>query len=312
MTYSKKLNSARPVVAAMMALMLPAVVACGNSSNDSTPSPTSTSVISSTGIELAGIEQRAQARLGVFTIDTGTGKTSGYRQDERFPMMSTFKTLACAALLRAHPLNTGYFDQVIHYTDADVRAAEGAPVTGDRVATGMTVLELCDAAITRSDNVAANEVLKLLGGPQAITDFTRTLGDQVTRLDRWEPALNDAVPGDERDTTTPAAIARDYQALTVGDALPAPERKQLTDWLLANTTGAARIRAGLPTDWKTADKTGTGAYGSANDVALTWPANSPAPIVLAVLTTHTSPDAKADNNLIVEATKDAITTVRQP
>lgn len=255
---------------------------------------------------LAGIEQQHQARLGMFTIDTGSGKTVGYRKDERFPMLSTFKTLACAALLREHPLDTGYFDQIIHFTEAEVAAAGGSAVTGPRVESGMSVSELCDAAITKSDNAAGNQLLKLLGGPQALTQFLRTLGDQVTHLDRWEPDLNTAIPGDERDTTTPAALAADYRALTVGDALAEPERRQLTTWLLASTTGATRIRAGLPAEWKTGDKTGTGDYGSANDVAVTWPVGSTAPIVIAVLTTHSDPTAQADSGLVAETTRQVV------
>ncbi|WP_297618267.1 class A beta-lactamase [Nocardia sp.] len=295
----------------MMTVILPAIAACGNSSNTPDTAAPAASTTTAANAQLAGLEQRNQARLGVFAIDTASGKTAGYRQDERFPMASTFKALACGALLHAHPLATGYFDQIIHFTDADVTAADGAPVTGARVGSGMSVLELCDAAITHSDNVAGNEVLKLLGGPQAVTQFVRTLGDQVTRLDRWEPALNDSIPGNEQDTTTPAAIAHDYQALTTGDALQAPERKQLTAWLLANTTGGTRIRAGLPSDWQTADKTGTGSgYGTANDIAVTWPTGSSAPIVIAVLSTHSAQDAQANNDLIAEATRNAITAVR--
>ncbi|MET8872756.1 class A beta-lactamase [Nocardia sp. NPDC004604] len=296
---------ARSVLLAMA--LLPLIGACGGESTDSTPAAPTTVAAAA---QLSGIEQQHAARLGVFAVDTGSGKTVGYRQDERFAMMSTFKTFVCAALLREHPLATGYFDQIIHFTQADVTAAAGSPVTGTRIESGMSVSELCDAAITRSDNAAANELLKLLGGPQALTQFLRSIGDRTSRLDRWEPQLNTAIPGDERDTTTPAAIAADYRALTVGDVLAAPERERLTAWLLANTTGGSRIRAGLPAEWKTGDKTGTGDYGSANDVAVTWPTGSAAPIVLAVLTTHNSPDAQADNALIAEATKEVVTSVR--
>lgn len=310
MTQSRTgLASARSTVAVVLAALIPLVAACGESTSDSTSTSTTASN-STTSTQFAGLEQQHDARLGVFAVDTGSGKTSGYRQDERFAMMSTFKTLACAALLKAHPLDSGYWDQVIRFTAADVAKAEGSAVSGKHIDSGMSVRELCDAAITYSDNAAANEVLKLLGGPQAVTEFLRSIGDQASRLDRWEPELNTAIPGDERDTTTPAAIARDYQVLTLGDVLPTPERTQLTDWLRANTTGGQRIRAGLPAEWQTGDKTGTGAYGSANDVAVTWPSGSAAPIVIAVLTTHASPDAKADNALVAEATKEVVAQVR--
>ncbi|MFI6866031.1 class A beta-lactamase [Nocardia sp. NPDC050406] len=298
--------SARTRIAVLLTALVPLVGACAGASSET--APTSTTPVAD--IQYAGLEQQHDARLGVFAIDTASGKTTGYRQDERFAMMSTFKALACGALLKAHPLSTGYWDQVIRFTEADVAKAQGSAVSGKHVESGMTVRELCDAAITYSDNAAANEILKLLGGPQAVTEFLRGIGDQVSRLDRWEPELNTAIPGDERDTTTPAAIARDYQALVVGDALPAPERQQLTDWLLANTTGGERIRAGLPSEWRTGDKTGTGDYGSANDVAVTWPAGAAAPIVIAVLTTHAAAEAKPDSALVAEATKVVVTQVR--
>ncbi|WP_328410205.1 class A beta-lactamase [Nocardia sp. NBC_00403] len=301
----RQLNRSAPVrsrIAVLALALLPVLGAC----ESATQGPAPASTVQPPDTRLAGIEQQHQARLGMFTIDTGSGKTVGYRKDERFPMLSTFKTLACAALLREHPLDTGYFDQIIHFTEAEVAAAGGSAVTGPRVESGMSVSELCDAAITKSDNAAGNQLLKLLGGPQALTQFLRTLGDQVTHLDRWEPDLNTAIPGDERDTTTPAALAADYRALTVGDALAEPERRQLTTWLLASTTGATRIRAGLPAEWKTGDKTGTGDYGSANDVAVTWPVGSTAPIVIAVLTTHSDPTAQADSGLVAETTRQVV------
>ncbi|MEV6432028.1 class A beta-lactamase [Nocardia sp. NPDC051463] len=301
----RQLKRSAPVrsrIAVLASALLPVLGACESATQSPAPTPT----VQQSDTRLADIEQQHQARLGMFAIDTGSGRTLGYQKDQRFPMLSTFKTLACAALLREHPLDTGYFDQIIHFTEAEVATAGGSAVTGPRVDSGMSVSELCDAAITKSDNAAGNQLLKLLGGPQALTQFLRTLGDQVTHLDRWEPDLNTAIPGDERDTTTPAALAADYRALTVGDALAEPERGQLTAWLLASATGATRIRAGLPAGWKTGDKTGTGDYGSANDVAVTWPVGGTAPIVIAVLTTHSDPKAQADNGLVAETTRQVL------
>ncbi|WP_309139138.1 class A beta-lactamase [Nocardia cyriacigeorgica] len=253
--------------------------------------------------QFAELETTYDARLGVFAVDTGSGRSVAHREGERFPMASTFKGLACGALLRDHPLSTGYFDQVIHFPASDL--VEYSPVTETRVETGMTVAELCDAAITVSDNTAGNQLLKLLGGPEGFTAFLRSIGDNISRLDRWETELNTAIPGDERDTTTPAALAADYRTLVVGDTLAEPERAQLTSWLVANTTGDTRIRAGLPGDWKVADKTGSPAYGSALDVAVTWPPGR-APIVIAVMSTKSEQDAEPDNALLADATRAAI------
>ncbi|MFE2959458.1 class A beta-lactamase [Nocardia tengchongensis] len=293
-------------LASLLALT-PLLGACGTDSKNEAAHSDSTTTPATTDA-LRNLEQQHGARAGVFVIDTGTGRTVGYRQDERFTFNSTFKGLACGALLRAHPLQTGFFDQVIHFT-AD-KLVSASPVTSTRVDTGMTVTELCDAAITRSDNTAGNQILELLGGPQALNDFLHGLGDQTTHMDRWEPDINTDIPGDDRDTSTPAALAEDYRRLVLGDVLAQPERTQLTAWLLANTTGDARIRAGLPADWKTGDKTGSGDYGTANDIAVTWPAGGAAPLVIVVLTAKPDKAAGYDNPLVAALTTEAVRAVR--
>ncbi|WP_336081829.1 class A beta-lactamase [Nocardia sp. SSK8] len=282
-----------------------AVTAC---SAEPAPAPSTTAPSAAAGAApvsqlFADLEAKYGARLGLSVIDTADDRAVAHRENERFPIASTFKGIACGALLQAHPLATGYFDRVIRYTAADL--VDYSPETEQHVDTGMTVAELCAAAITLSDNTAGNLLLRELGGPAGFTAFVRTLGDTVTRLDRWETDLNTALPGDDRDTTTPAALAADYRALLLGPALAEPERAQLTTWLLANTTGAERIRAGLPTDWKVGDKTGTPAYGSALDVAIAWPPGR-APLILAVLSTKSEQDAEPSNALLADATRVAV------
>ncbi|MFD6102444.1 class A beta-lactamase [Nocardia salmonicida] len=287
---------------AAVALAISAVTFTACSSDDAEPASSTSATMPATAA-FADMEAKYGARLGLSVADTGSGATVGYREGERFPMASTFKGLACGALLQAHPLSTGYFDQVIRYTAADI--VVNSPETEKHVDTGMTVTALCDAAITQSDNTAGNMLLRLLGGPEGFTAFLRTLGDTVSRLDRWEPELNTAIPGDERDTTTAAALVANYRALVVGTALPEPERDQLATWLKASKTGAKRIKAGLPTDWIVGDKTGSPAYGSALDVAIAWPPNR-APLVLAVLTTKPDQNAEPSNDLVAEATEAAV------
>ncbi|TLG00216.1 class A beta-lactamase [Nocardia cyriacigeorgica] len=294
----------RVFAAALAVCALAMTAACDAGSGATTASGTGSVTTSAVADpRFAALETTTAARLGVFAVDTGSERTVAHRADERFPMASTFKGLACGALLREHPLSTGYFDQVIHFSAEEL--VEYSPVTETRVESGMTVAELCDAAITVSDNTAGNQLLKLLGGPQGFTAFLRSLGDDTSRLDRWETELNTAIPGDERDTTTPAALAADYRALVVGDVLGEPERAQLTAWLVANTTGDTRIRAGLPEDWTVGDKTGSPAYGSALDVAVTWPPGR-APIVIAVLSTKSEQDAEPDNRLVADATRTVV------
>ncbi|PXX71547.1 beta-lactamase class A [Nocardia tenerifensis] len=293
-------------LAALLAVSALSLAAACDAESGKTADPTTpaaTSAAAAAPRSFTDLETKAGARLGVYAIDTGTGRSVAYREGERFPIASTFKGIACGALLREHPIASGFFDQVIHYSRTDL--VDNSPETEKHVDTGMTVAELCKAAITLSDNTAGNQILKLLGGPEGFTAFVRSLGDTSTRLDRWETELNTAVPGDERDTTVPAALAADYRALIVGDVLSDPERAQLKTWLLANTTGGKRIRAGLPTDWAVGDKTGTPAYGAALDVAVAWPPNH-APIVIAVLSSKSEQRAEPDNALIADATRTAI------
>src|SRR5207253_3096519 len=157
----------------------------------------------------------------------------------------------------------------------------------------------CAAAIEYSDNTAGNMLLRQLGGPPAVTLFARTLGDPVTRLDRWETALNDWIPGNPRDTTTPAAMGTDVRLLTTGPALHPDDRARLIGWMRQTVTGGARIRAGLPPDWVVGDKTGTTtAYGAANDVAVAWPPGATRPLVIAIYTNRTEPDGAPDNAVL--------------
>lgn len=251
--------------------------------------------------QLRDLEREHAARLGVFACNTATGQSVLYRADERFPMCSVFKTLAVAAVLRDRDRNGEFLAKCIRYTEKDVTDSGYAPITGkpENLANGMTVGELCAAAICYSDNAAGNLLLRQLGGPTAIIRFCRSVGDSTTRLDRWEPELNSAEPWRVTDTTSPRAIGQTYARLTLGEALTSQDSKRLTGWLLANTTSGERFRAGLPADWTIADKTGGGDYGTNNDVGITWPPGR-SPIVLAVLTTKHEPDAPADNPLIAK------------
>lgn len=250
--------------------------------------------------ELRALEARHEARLGVYATNVRTGATVAYRAGERFPMCSTFKTLAAAAILRDLDVDGEFLNRTIHYTEDDLVA--GSPITEKHVGEGMPVGDLCAAAIDYSDNTAGNLLLRQLGGPAGVTRFVRSIGDRRTRLDRWEPELNSAVPGDPRDTTTPAAIGRTYRELVVGDALSPADRARLTAWLRANTTSGDRFGAGLPRHWVLGDKTGSGEYGTTNDVGVAWTAAG-TPIALAVLSTKHTPDAAWDDALVADAAR---------
>jgi beta-lactamase class A len=235
--------------------------------------------------DLAEIERGSSGRLGVAVLDTLSGAKAGHRLDERFPMCSTFKLLLAGAILAQVDAGRERLDRRIRIEARDVLAY--APITRQRAGADMSIAELCEAAITVSDNAAANLLLVALDGPAGLTRFARSLGDDVTRLDRIEPALNEALPGDPRDTTSPAAMLNDLQALVLGKVLAVTSRDQLRTWLIANKTGDARLRAGLPRGWRVGDKTGSGDNGTTNDVAIAWPPDQ-SPILIATYLTGSS------------------------
>lgn len=246
----------------------------------------------STTKALADLERSVGARLGVALLDTASGQTTGHRMDERFAMCSTFKLPLAGAVLREIDQGRLRGDQWVPYAQADMVAH--APVTSQHLARGgMTVAALAEAAQTTSDNVAANVLLKLIGGPTGFTAILRTAGDSTTRLDRLEPELNLVTGQDVRDTTTPTAMARTTaHMLTSSDWLSAAARETLTAWMVATTTGKQRLRAGLPRDWRAGDKTGTAMdskmHDKYNDVAIAWPPGKPPVVIAAFLETRYS------------------------
>ncbi|MCU1321158.1 MAG: Beta-lactamase [Acidobacteriaceae bacterium] len=252
------------------------------------------------------LEKTNAARLGVFVLDTSTGEKSGYRADERFAMCSTFKFLLAAAVLERADKNQETLTRAIAIP-AKVTLGS-SPLTLEHAGATMTVRDLCFAIITRSDNTAANLLLDTIGGPSGITRFAQSLGDKVTRLDRTETTLNEAKPGDPRDTTSPAAIVADWQKLLLGNTLSPTSRQLLTDWLIANKTGTDRLRSGLPTGWRVGDKTGANGENTTNNVAIVWLPNHPPIFIAAYLTLCPGPESKR-NGIIANVARLVAATV---
>lgn len=239
---------------------------------------------------LAAIEKASGGRLGVSILDTGSGAQYGYRAGERFPMCSTFKLLATALVL--HRVDTGQeqLERRIPIAAGDI--LPHSPTTQQHIGPqGLPMAALCEASIIVSDNAAANLMLASFGGPAGLTAYLRGVGDKVTRLDRTEPELNEATPGDVRDTTTPDAMLATVHKLTLGTALSDASRKLIVQWLQANKTGDQRLRALLPPGWRVGDKTGTGARGTTNDVGILWPPGGRAPLLVAAYLTETKQPA---------------------
>jgi beta-lactamase class A len=230
-------------------------------------------------LALAEIEEASGGRLGVFAIDTGTGKELFHRPDERFSMCSTFKWVLAVAVLRDIARGVLSFQQRISFGEPDL--LEYAPAARTHLTDGfMTVEALVQAILTLSDNTAANLLLRTVDGPAGLTQFIRDNGDSVTRLDRIEPLLNTNEPGDPRDTTSPRAMAQLMRRLLCNQALPEPYRDRLLSWMRACETGKNRLRAGFPRDWIVGDKTGSGLHNAINDVAIASPPGR-APVLVA-------------------------------
>lgn len=246
--------------------------------------------------QFARIESQTGGRLGVAMLDTHDRIAAGYHANQRFPVCSTWKLLAVAALLRQVDEGHENIERRIRFRASELVVY--SPVTKDRVdATGMSLRELCAAALVWSDNSAGNLLLTAMGGPPAVTRFARALGDDVTRLDRTEPSLNAATPGDARDTTSPRAMLGDLHALLLGDALSPSARAQLLAWMLASQTGAQLLRAGFPATWQVGDKSGAGEHGTRNDVAIATSQSRAPMLVAAYLTGATVPMPQRDTAL---------------
>lgn len=246
--------------------------------------------------EFSRLERDFDARLGVYAVDTATGREVAYRADERFAHASTFKALAAGELLRRNSLEE--LDRTITYSRDDL--VTYSPITEKHVDSGMPLREVIAAALRHSDNTAGNLLLRELGGPDGFTAALRRIGDTTTRADRFETDLNETAPGDPRDTSTPRALATSLRAYAVDDVLPADKRAVLNEMLRTNTTGDALIRASAPAGWQVGDKTGAASHGTRNDIAVVWPPER-APIVLAVLSDREAEDADYEDALIARA-----------
>ncbi|MEW2633294.1 class A beta-lactamase [Streptomyces sp. NPDC048389] len=300
----------RTVLGALATLVLVPLAACGQGGSPGSSWPPAATASPGAGAtapadaaakpvarDFKELEREFDARLGVYAVDTGTGREVAHNDGERFPFASTFKALAAGAVLREYTLSGT--DKVITYSSDDLVAH--SPVTEKHVGTGMTLRELCEAAVRHSDNTAANLLFDALGGPKGLEAVLEELGDDVTRMERREPELSRWTPGDTRDTTTPRALAADLRAFVLGDVLGKKEQARLTTWLRTNLTGDELIRAGVPKGWVVGDKTGTGSgYGARNDIAVVWPPDS-APIVMAIMSNRSEEDAEHDNRLIARA-----------
>lgn len=250
--------------------------------------------------ELRELEKRHNGRLGLVALDQTTGQRIVYRAQEAFPFCSTFKVLVASAALKLSESDPKFLEERIAIKPDDILSYSSQ--TEKNVNSSMAIADLCAATLQHSDNAAANLLMKRLGGLDAINRWAHQLGDSSFHLDRWETDLNSAIPGDPRDTVTPLGMAQSLQKLCLGDVLHTETRALLNQWMLGNQTGATRIRAGVPSDWKVADKTGSGAYGTTNDIGVVWTAQD-RPIVLAIYFTQKSRSADPKSEVIAAATR---------
>jgi len=258
---------------------------------------------------IAAAEHRHNAYVGLYAANLDTGVSVTNRADDPFAMCSTFKAYAAARVLQLVAAGQLGLDDEL---PVPAQVLPNSPISGQHAGGRLSVGQLCAAALQRSDNTAANVLLSRIGGPGAITAFARSIGDTVTRLDRWETELNSAIPGDPRDTSTPRALGTGYRELLTGTVLAPPQRGQLEDWMRGNQTSAKSMRAGLPPDWTTADKTGAGNYGSTNDIGIAYgPAGRRLLIAVMTRSRADNPDAAALQPLIAEVTAAVLPSLAQ-
>lgn len=248
--------------------------------------------------QLADLERRYGGRLGVSILDTASQRLISHRGDERFALCSTFKCLAAAHVLaRVDRKQEDLSRRIVYSTE---QLVPYSPTTELHVGgQGLSVGSLCEAAMTLSDNTAANLMLDSMGGPEGLTAWLRSIGDTQTRLDRREPELNENRPGDPRDTTTPVAMLQTLKTLVLGEKLTLASRDQLTAWLVNNQTGDKKLRAGVPARWRVGDKTGSGANNASNDVAVIWPGERP-PVLVTVYYTGSKASGDQINALMAD------------
>jgi beta-lactamase class A len=274
-------------------LAIPALYSLSSLAAD-VASPANTSIEQ----QLAELERRHGGRLGVAILDTSSQRLIAQRGDERFALCSTFKALLAAFVLVRVDRKQEDLSRMIVYGKEQL--VPYSPITEKHTGEGgLSVGSICEAAVTLSDNTAANLLLDSVGGPQALTDWLRSTGDDTTRLDRHEPELNENRPGDLQDTTTPVAMLNTLRTLVFGNVLSPASRDQLLAWLVSNKTGDQKLRAGLPKGWRIGDKTGSGANNASNDVAVIWP-TSRAPMIVTVYYTHSRADAAQVNAVMAE------------
>lgn len=261
--------------------------------------------VDSTTEQFKQLEEEFAARLGVYVIDTETNRTITYRADERFAYTSTFKPFAAAFILQKFTISE--LNKLKTFTTNDL--VTYSPITEKHVQTGMNLLEISEAAIQYSDNTAGNLLLEELGGPKELQQALRKIGDQTTSVDRYETELNEATPGDSRDTSTPRALAKNLQYVGLDEFLSESKKDIFQDWLKGNTTGDSLIRAGVPKDWVVGDKSGAGGYGTRNDIAIVWPPERK-PIIMVIMSSKDEVEATYNDELIANTAKVIVETLK--
>jgi len=229
-------------------------------------------------------ERHLGARIGVSIYDIAANDSWSYNGNDRFPLMSTFKVLACAKLLVDVEKGLQSFDtSTVITTDSLIN---WSPITKNLVGKKMSLKQACSAAMIMSDNTATNIVLTGIKGPKALTQFMRSIGDDITRLDRIEPDLNEALDGDKRDTTTPNAMVKSLHTILFGDVLSQSSKTQLKQWMIDNKVTGSLLRSVLPKQWSIADRSGSGGFGSRGITAAVW-SDKRTPIILSIYLTQT-------------------------
>ncbi|KTT83107.1 BlaZ-like penicillin-hydrolyzing class A beta-lactamase [Mammaliicoccus sciuri] len=250
--------------------------------------------------DLKKVEDKYDANIGVYALNTATDEEITFNEDKRFAYASTFKAVSSAMLLEKTPHNE--LNNKVHVSKEDI--VPYSPVLEKFINKDITIKKLIEATMLYSDNTANNMIIEELGGYKEVNKRLKSLDDKTTKPSRMEPELNIYDPKSNRDTSTPQAFGKTLNKLINDGRLSKENKAFLIDLMINNKSGDTLIKKGAPKNFKVADKSGQAiTYASRNDVAFVYPKGESKPIVLVIFTNKEGKTDKPNDKVVSETAK---------
>lgn len=250
--------------------------------------------------DLKKVEDKYDANIGVYALNTATDEEITFNEDKRFAYASTFKALSSAMLLEKTPHNK--LNKKVHVSKEDI--VPYSPVLEKFINKDITIKKLIEATMLYSDNTANNMIIEELGGYKEVNKRLKSLDDKTTKPSRMEPELNNYNPKNNKDTSTPQAFGKTLNKLINDGRLSKENKTFLIDLMINNKSGDTLIKKGAPKNFKVADKSGQAiTYASRNDVAFVYPKGESKPIVLVIFTNKEGKTDKPNDKVVSETAK---------